>query len=255
MASPAKNPTDLFNVIRFGAIESTNRYALNRVRSLCHGDVITAETQTAGRGRLDRFWASENRGNLYFTIVLRPGPKFPEQFKCLSQYLSVMIARILVRFNIPVQLKWPNDILIDGKKICGILAETSFTGTVFNGMVLGAGINLTMSDRELAAINQPATSLNNWTDASIDKNELLYRILECFFHEYPSFITAGFSMIKNEYLALSSFLNTPVQVCLPGNKVVNGIAVRIDDNGILTLRLPDHQEIQISTGDLICHTN
>ena len=111
-------------------IDSTNKYAKENLVHIKDRTVIYAGTQTAGRGRLNRKWASNEGDNLYATIVLKPSDEIKEVYSNLTQYLSVILAEVLEEYNVVPKIKWPNDVRINGKKISGILAECVFEKNV-----------------------------------------------------------------------------------------------------------------------------
>ena len=135
-------------------LNSTNLYAKEHINELADLSFVYCNTQTNGKGRLERTWVSNNENNLYLTIVLKPeNEKFP--YINLTQYLCVITCKILEEYGVEPQIKWPNDILINGKKIAGILAQTSTIGSKIKGIALGIGINLNSSKEEMGNIDKP----------------------------------------------------------------------------------------------------
>ncbi len=236
-----------YNLIQFDSINSTNLYGLENITSIQDKTIITANIQLNGRGRLERKWISSSEQNLYFSIVLKPeGSVTQLPLANLTQYMSVILCRILVKYNIVPEIKWPNDVLINGKKICGILSEVSFTGNKFNGIVLGTGFNINFFP-ELA--EKPATSLFAETGIKFEKSDFLIDILTDFFNDYTKFISNGFNFIKNEYLSYFPFSGKTITIN-NGNLITEGKVKDISSDGTLILKLSDGLEIKILAGDI-----
>lgn len=242
------NPT----FIGFEEISSTNTYALENIENLNDKSVIFTDRQTQGRGRFDRVWISDNGSNLYFSIVLKPTEVIDENLPLanLTQYMSLVLCQVFDFYSVEAQIKWPNDVLIDGKKIAGILAETSIKGQVFKGLVLGVGVNLNSTEEELENINQPATSLNLETGQNIDKEVFLKTLVEKFFEGYDEFLLSGFASIKDAYEKKCFFIGSQIKIN-EINQNYEAIVNGINDDGTLNIKV-DKIEKNISVGDIFC---
>lgn len=238
------------NVIRFTELGSTNDYALNNIVKLNDKDIIIANKQTKGKGRLGRTWISENENNLYSTLVLKPNNIDKHILPNITQYMGVVVCRSLEKYNIIPSIKWPNDILIDGRKIAGILTETAFFGNILQGIAIGIGINCGMTDLELSSIDKPAISLNILVGRSINIDELVKDLWTEFFRDYDDFLRYGFLSIKNEYLSRIKFLGERICV-LVKDEIIDCIAKDIDDMGRLIILDKDNQEIKLTLGDVL----
>lgn len=238
--------------IGFEEIPSTNTYALENIGKLNDKSVIFADRQTQGRGRFDRVWQSENTSNLYFSIILKPTNVIDKKLPLsnLTQYMSLILCKVLDSYGVKTQIKWPNDVLISGKKIAGILAEASTQGQTFKGIVIGVGINLNSTEEEIETINQPATSLNLESGQNIDKNAFLKQIIESFFENYEEFLTSGFSLIKKEYVQRCFFIGSKIKIN-ELNQSYYAIANSINDDGTLNVKIADKAK-NISIGDIFC---
>jgi len=135
-------------------IDSTNLYAKRNIEDLAHGSVIRAKRQTGGRGQFERKWVDLGEGNLFATIVLKNG-QFPDTLTVAQAVCSV-----LEEYRLEPEIKLPNDVLINGKKIAGILCESATQGQKIKWMIIGIGVNLHACQEDLAQIDQPATALN-----------------------------------------------------------------------------------------------
>ena len=123
-------------------IDSTNLWVKCNIDKLLDKTIVYATSQTQGRGRLQRSWVDLGEGNLFMTLVLKPSEKFDETYANLTQYLSVTLCKVFEKYGVIPEIKWPNDVLINGKKIAGILSEASVRGSEFKGLALGIGVNL-----------------------------------------------------------------------------------------------------------------
>ena len=178
-------------VIKLDSVESTNLWARKHLAELNDFDVVSADIQSKGHGQFDRKWfsSSNNGGNIYISIVLKPANI--EHLNELTRYTAQIASDILEKYGINSNFKFPNDILIEGKKICGILAESVFMGSEFKGVVVGIGLNLNLDEKELLNIDVPATSIFNETKKNINKEEFLNCFLEHFENRYDKFLEFG----------------------------------------------------------------
>lgn len=191
--------------MRFESVPSTNSEAARQAMAgAAEGLVIVAGEQTAGRGRLDRKWISPAGAGLYFSIVLRPGAEIS-----LWSLLPLMAAvavhdALLEACGLETDIKWPNDILFDGRKLCGILAETTETAAG-RAVVVGIGINLTAGafPTELRAV---ATSVQDATGTMPDAEALLLSLIRALVERYESFCASdGAAAIRREWTSRSSY--------------------------------------------------
>ena len=213
-------------------VGSTNRYAKEHINELKDKDVVYTFNQTNGRGRLSRSWEYLGKDNIYATIVLKPSGKMEEKFSNLTQYLCVKLSELFEEYGVKPVIKWPNDILVNSKKISGILAEGVVQGDKLEGLVLGFGVNLNSTKEILAKISQPATSLNIETGHSINAEEFLKKLLTGFCLGYDKFIAEGFKVIKEDYLKRFGFMTKEVTV--RGAKGdISGIIEGVTDNGAI----------------------
>ncbi len=218
----------------FEELTSTNDFAMQNLDGFENGTVISASTQTDGHGRFERKWLSKNSENLYATIVLKPTKKMEElsYLSNLTQYMSVVLCEVLEGYGLEPQIKWPNDVLVGGKKIAGILAKTAVNGETLKGFVLGIGVNLNLTAKDIEQIDQAATSLNLETGGEIDKKEFSNRLFSKFFDELETFETKGFELIKNRYVKKCFFIGNEIEI-KNINNVQRGVARKINDDGSL----------------------
>ncbi len=236
--------------IYLSEVDSTNLYAKSNIENLADKSIVHAANQTAGRGRLQRTWVNLGEGNLFLTFVLKPSNSFNEVYSNLTQYLSVVLCKILEEYGLKPQIKWPNDVLINGKKIAGILSETVMQGSLFKGLVLGIGVNLNTSEKDLTSvIDKEATSLNLEISKPVDVNLFLDKLAEEFFADYDNFLQKGFELIKNDYISRTCFLDTEICVQVFNDKKC-GIAKAINDKGELVMS-NNQKEFVLTIGDIL----
>ena len=176
-------------ILKFNCIDSTNTYGKTNFDTLEDRTAIIADEQTHGKGRFNRVWISNNSSNIYLSLVLKP--QNITYIANLTQYMSVAAAKVLSTYNVQPQIKWPNDVLINNRKICGILSEGVLKNHKPSGVVLGIGINLNYDPETINKIDRPATSLNIETGKNINKEEFLQKLLNTFFENYENVIQKG----------------------------------------------------------------
>jgi BirA family biotin operon repressor/biotin-[acetyl-CoA-carboxylase] ligase len=175
----------------FTTIDSTNSWAKRNAAALPHEQItlVTAEEQTGGRGRYNRQWVSPPNQNIYasFCFFLPLNPNVGN----ISQVLIVSAAKVLERLGFRPQLKWPNDLLLSGKKVGGILCEASSEGEE-TLVIAGVGLNVNMPQEELLKIGKPATSLLAESGKTFDINELLQSLQKQFSEDLALFLERKF---------------------------------------------------------------
>lgn len=182
-----------YKIIKLDTIDSTSVWARKHLAQLNDFDVISADIQTMGHGQFERKWfsSSSNGGNIYISIILKP--ENIEHLNELTRFTSQMVSNTLIQYGLKPNFKFPNDILIDGKKICGILAESVFVGSELKGVVVGVGVNLNLNEAELSNIDIKATSIFNETNKNVDKDEFLNQFMDIFENSYDNFLANGLS--------------------------------------------------------------
>ena len=217
------------NILYFETLDSTQTYLKQHFNELSDQTVVTAEQQTAGRGRFDRRWVSQP-GGLYFSILLKPS-----QFDFLAnltQLMALSICQAVEPYAVKPNLKWPNDVQVNGKKLCGILSETVVQNGSIAGLVLGVGINVAQKD--LSHVGQPAVSLRE-LGIHVAKEDFLQQVLDLFFQSYPAVLAEGFSVLRSAYLERFPFIGKQIAV-KNGASAVTGIAHDLSPRGTLLLK-------------------
>ncbi len=234
--------------IHLETIDSTNTWAKAHVSQLTHPfTCITAHEQTAGHGRHNRPWVSPPGQNIYATLVFQvPNPC--TYLSNIGQVMALSCAQLLREKGLAAKLKWPNDILIDGKKISGVLTETvPLTNTM--AVILGIGLNVNMESALLQAIDQPATSLLQLTGKIWPLPELLQELLEKFLTHLELLQTSGFVALKKTFELLLVHLGKEI-TCRDGLHSYKGLCQGITDQGYLQLLLPSGEVKMIPSGEL-----
>lgn len=239
-------------IVTLEEVDSTNNYALEHIRFFDDKSVIFTTRQTSGRGRYDRHWVCDESENLYMSIVLKPQNIESYPFPNLTQYLSVVLSKVLEKnFNLAPSIKWPNDILVNNAKISGILAESYMENNKIKGIVLGLGLNINLKSETLEKIDQKAISIGILTGKQYDVEKVLKLICDEFFENYDDFIKNGFSYIKNDYIKRCSFLGKNILIREAGEKKLY-FAESIDEDGLLVAIDESDNECKIITGDVLC---
>jgi len=180
-----------WNVLQFPELESTSDYLLGKVDELADRTVVRAVVQTRGRGRLGRTWLSDGDKSLTFSILhALPGSPLPNA----AQGAALAIARLLRREGIRASLKWPNDVLLGGRKIAGILAETRG-----NHLVIGIGINLRQEAPFFQSIDQKAASIAGATGLFLGPEETLQAFLAEWSPIWETLVSKGFAALFSEW--------------------------------------------------------
>jgi BirA family biotin operon repressor/biotin-[acetyl-CoA-carboxylase] ligase len=229
-------------IVHLAATPSTMDVAKELARKGCPAfTVVAADRQTKGRGRLRREWQSA-AGGLYVTVVLRPD--LPVLMSGRVNFAaSVALARVLRSdYGVAAGLKWPNDILVQGRKLCGLLSEMEAESDRVAFINIGIGMNV---NNRVTAIEPPATSLKTLLGRTVARREILSRFLD----EFEAGIAAGdWGAVIPEWKRLSVTLGRPVRI-ITGREEVRGVAIDLDEDGGLMLRAPDGSIRKIVYGD------
>jgi BirA family biotin operon repressor/biotin-[acetyl-CoA-carboxylase] ligase len=229
---------------------STNDEAKQRAAAGApDGAVIWAREQTAGRGRRGREWSSP-AGNLFLSILLRPNKPAYEAAQ-ISLVAAVALADAIGTFlpqGIEAACKWPNDILIGGRKVAGILLESAgaVADRATEWVVVGCGVNVASHPAEAL---YPATDLGAAGCTGVNVEALLERFLADFFAWRDRWLFAGIAPIRDAWLARAAGLGQPITVRLP-NREWHGRFADMDETGSLVLELPDGSRETITAGDV-----
>jgi BirA family biotin operon repressor/biotin-[acetyl-CoA-carboxylase] ligase len=234
---------------------STNADLLGRVPGAAaaagaalRGPVLRiAEEQTAGRGRAGRPWLSARGASLTFSLAW-PFRSPLHRMVGLPLAVGVAIAETLGQLGVPVQLKWPNDVLKDGAKLAGILVETQAAADGTLWAVTGCGLNLLLPDALEAAIGRSDISSAPWL-ARMDRNALMGQLLSRLAAVLAEFDDVGFAAFAERWNALQAWRGQPVNILDHGNVLQQGLAAGVDEQGRLLLDTPAGR-VAVLSGDV-----
>lgn len=238
----------LTNVVFYESTDSTNVQAKRLAEEGAENKlVVVAETQTAGRGRKGRDWSSPPGKNLYFSLMLRPDFA-PDKASMLTIVMAVAVKRAINDVAC-VQIKWPNDIVADGKKLAGILTEMHMDAGAIKDVVIGVGINVKNQDFP-EDISRTATSLEAVFGKQIARADLLEKILYHFDEAYKCFLlTYDLSGLLAEYNACLANKNREVRVLDPAGEF-GGVAKGINEKGELLVQTKEGNMVAVYAGEV-----
>lgn len=219
-----------------------------------HGTIVVADRQTAGRGRRGRSWASPPGKSIYFTIVVRP--EFaPDKASMITLVMALSVAQAIEEVTgLPAQIKWPNDIVVHKKKVCGILTEMSMTPEMdeIQFVVAGVGVNTNHNGQEEfpEEIRKTATSLKIESGRQIDRAGLLERILARFEENYDCFEKRqDLSVLRKDYQAHLINMDAQVLVLDPAGEYT-GISRGISQTGELIVERENGERVLVYAGEV-----
>ncbi|HEX2583409.1 MAG TPA: biotin--[acetyl-CoA-carboxylase] ligase [Chlamydiales bacterium] len=236
--------------IRLQTIDSTQTYAKAHAAEFPKDQMtcVSAEEQTAGRGRYNRIWVSPKGVNLYVTFYFR-WPITTKDLTSLAQVMACSFAELLLKEGLYPLIKWPNDVQLSGKKVSGILSETAFQGDEVD-LFLGIGINVNMGIDLLSKIDQPATSLQIETGKTWDRWDTLKKLQMQFSHDLELFKQKGFAPFHPLFEKLLAYRGQTIH-CFDGKKEWVGICHSLSADGQLNILLPDQTLHKCISGDIL----
>ncbi|MEZ4360225.1 MAG: biotin--[acetyl-CoA-carboxylase] ligase [Kofleriaceae bacterium] len=211
---------------------STNDEAARLARAGArHGAVVTARAQSAGRGRAGRSWDSPEGGNLYVSLVLRPALPLRD-VPAMTLALGIAVCEVARAFGAPATLKWPNDVLIEGRKVAGILVESQSRGERLDLVIAGIGVNL--STTPSAALAPHATALAEHLSAPVEREVFLAALLPVVEHWIDRYVASGLlGILATWHSYMDEHLHARAQI---GGARVLGRMEGLDEQGALLLR-------------------
>lgn len=230
---------------------STNQLAMAWAERAPHDGslyVALAEQQTAGRGRRGRDWISPFGANLYLSLVASFSGG-AAAIEGLSLAVGVAVRRALLRFGCDSELKWPNDILCGGRKLCGILLEMTGDPVGDCRVVIGVGLNVSMPAGAAESIDQPWTDLAHQLGSAPDRTELAIAVIDEIVRVAGSFQASGFKAWRAEWQAAAAYRDERVEISGPAGSRL-GLMVGVDDSGALLLAADDGSVERVIGGEL-----
>lgn len=234
----------------FDSVDSTNEVAKRlAAKGEANKTVVVSEEQTAGKGRLNRDWVSKKGANLMFSILLRPDFR-PQDASKVPIIAAVAVAQSLRNFaKLDAKVKWPNDVLVDGKKLCGIRCEMASDFDRIEYLVVGIGVNVNqvVFPRDIA---EKATSVRGETNRTISRPQLLLSILTDFFDVYTKTFEEGkFDDVIVDYTKMSILFQEMVTVHA-GDRETHGKCIGFDRDGCLVMQNEQNRRIRVIAGDV-----
>lgn len=232
----------------YNVVDSTNTIASGLAKdNVPEGTVVFAEGQKKGRGRLRRTWVSPKSKGIYLSIILRPKITI-NKASFITLLAAVAVAEAIREVSgLPAVIRWPNDILINNKKVCGILTEAQSENSHISYIVLGIGVNVNSSKSQLPS---QGSSLKEQAKKSFSRIELARQLLSSLDQEYSYFCKKGPSRIITQWRNLSAFSGKRVRVQL-AHKTIEGMVQDIDSDGALIVRLDNGFKHHVLAADSI----
>jgi BirA family biotin operon repressor/biotin-[acetyl-CoA-carboxylase] ligase len=234
----------------FEVLESTNSFALSWLEEgTPHLSLVVADEQTAGRGRGDSTWFTPRGAALAFSLVIRDAPQVSNATTRLPGLGALAVCDVLQsKYDLPAKIKWPNDVLVQEKKLAGVLVDAQWRGDEILSAVLGIGINVARKSVPAEEnLDFPATYVEAAYGKPVDRWSLLKQVL--------SVLLAGLQKLESDdfiqdWEANLEYKGQVVQIIKPGGERIAGHLVGIDRNGYLILELPNQEEVIIRSGDV-----
>ncbi len=230
----------------FKVIDSTNNVAKNTACQ--NGDMFIAETQTAGKGRMGRSWVSEKKSGIWLSIALMPDVT-QENINQLTLIAGIAVCNTLRElFNMPFEIKWPNDIVINGKKVCGILTEAVSIANKVEKVIVGIGINVNNKKFD-DDLTEKATSLYMLTNKKSEREKIICRLAEILEKYYISFINNDIKTSIEEYKKLCVTLDKEIEI-IKNTEHIKAYALDVTDKGELMAKKEDGTTLTVSSGEV-----
>jgi len=239
-------------IIYLDSVDSTNSYAKRAAEGpFCEGTAVIAEEQSMGRGRLGRYWVSPKGKGIWMSILLKPEilPSDAPKFTIVAA--QAVVNALWHSCGLPVRIKWPNDIIAGGRKICGILTEMSAAEDEIKYVVVGIGINANIEAADFGPeVSGVATSVSIEKGKDISRKALAASVLTEFEKLYRNFVQEGsIGFFLEEYKSKSAVLGKEIRI-ISKKEEITGLAVDITVEGQLVVRLEDGSIREIMSGEV-----
>lgn len=239
------------HLFHFADIDSTSSRAHELARQgYPEGTLVLADCQTMGRGQHGRGWHSAQGKGAYLSLLLRPCAK-PAHMTGLTLMTAVCLAEaIMETCGVAASIKWPNDLLVRGRKLSGILTEMSLTGEAIDHVIVGVGINLSHEEHDFPEeIRRQSTSIRMESGSHPGRATVVHAFLVRFTRAYRGYLEQGFASFASRWEDLSCMTGRAVRVACAGS-AIEGIATGIDETGALVVRCTEGSEHMIVSGQV-----
>ena len=237
-------------------VGSTNKWAKDLAKlGASEGTITIADVQNAGIGRLGRKWISP-QGGLWFSLVFRPQLAAKEAPKLIF-VAGLAVAEVLRElYGLPSETKWPNDVLIHGRKVCGVLCEASISGNSVDFVVVGLGLNANVRVQEdlPRKLRETATSLEDELGRRVELENLFHCLIGKLEVLYLQFLTEGFLPILESWKRHAGFIGQKI-VFTNSEERLAGLALDVDEEGMLLFKAEDGSIQRVSVGDVLWQPN
>ncbi len=242
----------IYTVYKYAKLDSTNAFLKQHCSSLPDYSVIWADKQTDGRGRFTRIWNSQPGMDLTFSILLPLTSLEQNRRQNITQIAALSVAQTLEGYGLKPSVKWPNDVLINGKKISGILCEVTETEERTCG-ILGIGINVNNTEKFLANLDIPATSLRCELHHKVVRQDLLKKLLEIIINCFNVLCHAGFTRNRQEIIKRLAFINKQIVFTDVKQDSYSGKIIDLNDDGTLLFECEKRGVISLNSGEIALH--
>jgi BirA family biotin operon repressor/biotin-[acetyl-CoA-carboxylase] ligase len=233
----------------FDEVNSTNEKANELAANVEEGTVIIAEKQKEGRGRVGREWTSP-KGGVYVSVILKPKIRSIDAPK-ITLITGIAVAKVIRKLGLDAKLKWPNDVLIHGKKVCGILTSISAKEGKIDHIIIGIGINANVDISTFPQkLQESATSLKEELKKEVSMEKIIEDILYEIEINYETFKKGNIDYLLNEWKRLSDTIGKKVKIKMR-TEVIEGEAVAVTREGELVIKLEDDSLKNIIAGECI----
>ena len=244
----------VYTIYKYAKLDSTNAYLKQHSSSLPDYSVIWADEQTEGRGRFARIWDSQPGLDLTFSILLPLTSLEQQRRQNITQIAALSIAQALECYGLKPSVKWPNDVLIQGKKISGILCEITEIEEKVCG-VLGIGINVNNTEKFLASLDIPATSLRCELRHKVVRKDLLKKLLEIIINCFNVLCQSGFTLNRQEIKRRLAFINEQIVFTDVKQDSYSGKIIDLNDDGTLLFECEKRGIISLNSGEIAFHNS
>lgn len=239
----------IYTIYKYNKLDSTNAFLKQHCSTLPDFTAIWANEQTHGRGRFDRVWNSVPGQDLTFSLMLPLTSLEQKLRQNITQIAALSVAQLLEGYGLKPHVKWPNDVLIQGKKISGILCEIAESNENVYG-ILGIGFNVNSMGKSLSCIDIPATSLRCELHHTVGRHELIKKLLEIIINCFNILRQSGFTHNRLEIKKRLAFINEQIIFTDMKRDSYTGRIIDLNDDGTLLFECEKHGIISLNSGEI-----